>query len=615
MARMNEFYNFFALSPEQQDTARLLDELLGQVIAARYEDFCRLSAAASSLHVSKPMAAHALRELDSMLRGVLAVPMQAVATPENDLPERLKQARKALRGLRFDDNAITEALKDLTPRLNHRAQIRKIVSQLGLGDDGDIARKWIALTSNVGNAHKRSFHQSLVVDEDFRRRFQEPFDTVIRAVVVALRGRYTALLRRVEALACSPNYAQAVKDFSNEIPGAAPLQWHFFQCLNTGEWLPHLIKAGLVVEPLIPLESVRTGQNFGAWPLGFYLLKMATANEATRRCVMDALRRVAESNHPEVVRDGLAILAALPPSEAATLADLAVGWIARSSQVLYFESPNDLVKNLAKGQQSVAALTVARELLRLWGEERQVESHYSQHMYEHHLPALAEALTRACGGTAFELLVGLLHQASSIAGRSSYSHVLRESISDPHNPPFDICDALITVVSKSAENLIESDAVPMQEVIAVLGTNPTKVFLRLALHVLAKAPSRAPELATSYLLNRELITASWCQAEYAALAKAWYLSLSAKHQADILHVVDAVPDEYLSIWKSRFEEHHHFAPTADDERRYRSGSAAELIWKWREVLPPERRKVLEEAGDPNAWRAGCSRMKRALRRA
>ncbi|SRR5258708_25847431 len=72
---MEEPLNTFALSPEQQDTALLLQRLLGKAITDRYIDFCRLAAGAFPLIVSRPMAAHALRELDSTLRHVLEVPM------------------------------------------------------------------------------------------------------------------------------------------------------------------------------------------------------------------------------------------------------------------------------------------------------------------------------------------------------------------------------------------------------------------------------------------------------------------------------------------------------------------------------------------------------------
>jgi hypothetical protein len=46
------------------------------------------------------MAAHALRERNSMLRSVLAVPMEAVAVAAANLRDKLKHARKGLRRLK-----------------------------------------------------------------------------------------------------------------------------------------------------------------------------------------------------------------------------------------------------------------------------------------------------------------------------------------------------------------------------------------------------------------------------------------------------------------------------------------------------------------------------------
>jgi hypothetical protein len=91
------------LPPERQDTARLLSELLD-------EDFCRLSMGVFALSASKPMAAHSLRELDSTLRGVLAVPMEAVALDGPEKEEKQKAARRALKELGYDGNAVNEAL-------------------------------------------------------------------------------------------------------------------------------------------------------------------------------------------------------------------------------------------------------------------------------------------------------------------------------------------------------------------------------------------------------------------------------------------------------------------------------------------------------------------------
>ena len=203
---MDEPRNSYDLSPEQQHTASLLDRLLGKAVADRYVDFCRLAAGAFALKVPRPLAAHALRELDSMLRHVLAVPMEGKVPDKPENASQLDEARKALKALGcFDKDAIRRATESLKPRFGHKTQIRKIVARLGLDPEGDIGKRWISLNDNFGKAHERSFHRSLEVDDEFRSRYQEPFDTVIRAVAVALEGRYVPLMRRVEAIIAIPN--------------------------------------------------------------------------------------------------------------------------------------------------------------------------------------------------------------------------------------------------------------------------------------------------------------------------------------------------------------------------------------------------------------------------
>src|SRR5215472_4182379 len=105
---MEELVNTFDLSPEQQDTAALLQRLLGKAIADRYVDFCRLAAGAFALRVSRPIAAHSLRELESVLRKILEVPMEAKA-PESAIDaENIEKARQYLTVLGFEDAVIQE---------------------------------------------------------------------------------------------------------------------------------------------------------------------------------------------------------------------------------------------------------------------------------------------------------------------------------------------------------------------------------------------------------------------------------------------------------------------------------------------------------------------------
>jgi hypothetical protein len=605
---MEASVNAFDLSPEQQDTLALLQRLLGKAIADRYADFCRLAAGAFELNVARPIAAHALRELDSMLRRVLEVPMEAKATEDQDAIDNIEKAKQQLIALGFDESAIRRAEGALKPRFSHKTQIRKIVARLGLAPDGDVANSWTSLCDSFGKAHQRSFHHSLRVDEEFRTQYQQPFDTVIRAVAVALQGRYVSLMRRVEELAAMPDRAQAIALFANEIPGALPLQWHFFRRLQTGDWLSHLARERLLGEPLaVSHEEAGEGMRFRQWPAGDYLLRMAESHDrATRKGVIDALRNVASSKHPDIHHDGMEVLAALPADEAAPLADVAVGWLSREDQFPFLQAPEKLLKKLAEGNQTQAALCVARALLQIWDQNGEIVSLYSRHMYEHHLPSSANALTRVCGEDALRLLIELLEQAAAISGREQYGYYSSDPIANDERAQHNIYDGLLSAVRRSADSIVSDDATKMRGVIALLTRNSSKVFVRLALHVLSRNPAAAPDLAGTYLLNPEMIEPTWCQHEYASLALAWFPSLSPRQQESILAVIDSLPDKYRASWRARFEEHTKAPPTADNERIFNSATVRDAVWKWRSVLPLERQEIVEcisrELGDPDSWR-------------
>jgi hypothetical protein len=169
---MEELNDGFVLSPEQQDTASLLERLLGRAIADRYIDFSRLAASATGLRVSRPMAAHALRELESMLRRSLEAPMDAKKMPSEAQSDQLLRATEALRRLGYEENVVENAVAELAPRHNHATQIRLIAERLGLAPDGDIATAWISLRDIFGRAHERSFHRTLAVDDQFRADYQ-----------------------------------------------------------------------------------------------------------------------------------------------------------------------------------------------------------------------------------------------------------------------------------------------------------------------------------------------------------------------------------------------------------------------------------------------------------
>src|SRR5262249_46372340 len=154
------------LSPEQEDTDRALRRLLGTAVADRYADFCRLASGAVPLTVSRPLAGHALRELEGLMRRVLAAVLDAVAPDNAEEEKRRSDALKMLKSLDFDESTLQRAQKALMPQLTHRKTIERIVERLGLSPRGDIARNWIAITGAHGPAHEGSFHQSMKVDDE-----------------------------------------------------------------------------------------------------------------------------------------------------------------------------------------------------------------------------------------------------------------------------------------------------------------------------------------------------------------------------------------------------------------------------------------------------------------
>jgi hypothetical protein len=140
---------------------------------------------------------------------------------------------------------------------------------------------------------------------------------------------------------------------------------------------------------------------------------------------------------------------------------------------------------------------------------------------------------------------------------------------------------------------------------AVYSRGP-RIFKRIALHVLSKHSASAPALCKSLLTDTSLIGESWCEDEYAELARAWFPLLGAVDQRAILAHIDRMPDEYRASWELRFEEHEKRPPDAKNVRAYEGSIFRDAVWNWRDVLPAERKQQLDaiigELGGPDAWK-------------
>lgn len=607
---MDEPIKTFDLSLEQQNTTTLIQRMLGKRIADRYVDFCRLAAGAFALRVSSPMAAHALRELESILRQTLEVPMDVAVTPSPEETKRIEEVKKQLKAFGFSDDAVHRAANQLRPRLSHKEEIEKIVTRLGLAPDGDIARAWKSISQIHSQAHGgRALHQSFVVDDEFRANWQAPFDTTIRGLMIALQGRYAAFIRRIDQLVAMHDRTAAVTSFSKEIPGALPLLWHFFNKLETPDWLPHLAKRNLLAAPSSQTdEASDDGLFLRQWPAGRYLLRMAKSHDvSTLTLVVSALRDIAVSTHPDVQQMGMDILASLPPADAASLVDLVEQWLTPAARFIMAEAPHDLIKSLAQGNEGDAALHVTRSVFKVFAENERLTTLFSRHMYEHHLPDAVKAIAPVCKVEAIALISDLLNQAVRISGKVSdnpphdYTYYLSGEISE-HGIKHDVIDSLVGELIRASQLAIKADPTCTPNVLSEIREYSSKIFTRIGLHVLSLNPSGAPDLAQAWLTDRDLIEETWCRAEYGELARAWYPSLPEPIQLEILACVDGAPEKTRGRFIELFEQHEKRPPTLQEQQARDESLVRDLLWHWREALPIERRESIERLGDPEAWR-------------
>jgi hypothetical protein len=596
------------LSAEQADTDRLLRQLLGTAIADRYADFCRLASGTLPLTVSRPLAGHALRELDSLVRHVLAVPMEAQAVDNDEQAKLRRNARRMLKKIGFPDGAVQRAGEALKPKISHRTQIEKIVVRLGLAPDSDVAKLWIELNDTHGRIHERSFHERLEVDEEFRAQYARRFDSVIRALAVQLQGRYAALMRRAKEIATMPP-AEGIRLFMSEIPGAIQLQGFFYENLPSEAWLPFLEKEGLLKEPLQDAHAA-SGLRIWAWPVGRYLVRMASSNDsATRKIVERALRALASSTHPDVQRLGLDTIAALPADEAAALADVIAGWLTPETAHIQ-AAPHKIIATLAQAGYADDALRVAEVVFQVFQHEGELASFFDPAMYEHYMMGAVNHLAKADPLLAIPRFSGLLLHASRMDRRLStvkeedYSYYTVGSLQPDQMGGGDVPATVIRAIARLATAAVEADPGNVRRVLNLLSKYKPRIFRRMALHVLAMAPGEAPDVADRSLTDTDLIEAGWCRQEYAALAKAWLNNLPPRRQKVIFGFIDSAPEEFLDTWHARFEQHEKRKPTAEDDRKYRETTIRDIVWEWRDALPPNRRAALDktvaEFGDPDA---------------
>jgi hypothetical protein len=125
------------------------------------------------------------------------------------------------------------------------------------------------------------------------------------------------------------------------------------------------------------------------------------------------------------------------------------------------------------------------------------------------------------------------------------------------------------------------------------------------MHLLAKNPGCTADLAETWLSDVDLLEDTTFNAEYSALALAWYPSLSAERQESIMALIRGIPGRYRDVWKKHREQSGQFVDH-EDEVAFDALTVMEVAWKWRAVLPASFQEELEATrqryGVPGGWK-------------
>jgi hypothetical protein len=579
---------------------------LGEEFAARYEDFCFLIGPDTGLKVDIPLATHAMREMESMLRSSF-LPMAAVPGPSDEETAQVAAAEKALAQLRIPSDRVTNALRQLSPT-TQRTQIVAILKVLGIEENGDVAKAWMKFARVQAKwTHGRSWRERLKIGEEFQNEVVLPFKTALMGLTERFERNYRSLMSRVDALAASQNRLDAVESLAKDIPYSMAVQRRFFEMVAGDGWLVALTSKGFYA------DRDETHPAFGrAWYPGLLLVKCAaSAALEERTAVCSVVNTLAETADPEIRYQLVRAVNGLPPAEAVAAAPIIGHWLGNEPGWDLLHATIDLVIKLAGGGVIPEAVSLARRLLQLEADEVSwaVTSSFDRHGGYQYAVERLSPLSRTAPGQALAMLCDLIEQVGEQFGRfckdagQDRSLTWRAAIADDEDNVRDELGALISAARDAAE--LASAAAGVVAVVEALEERQYPLFRRLALHVLAQRVEEAPDLADARLTATELIGESWCEREYAELALARFANLAPELQAGILGRFDMRVDQLLLDWQKWFERDRGRIPTPEEERRARLAVRRDMFWHWQRVLPGDRREeltaIVDEIGGPRDW--------------
>ncbi len=359
----------------------------------------------------------------------------------------------------------------------------------------------------------------------------------------------------------------------------------FFEKLTSPGWIEPLEKEGFFKEPWAPVSEGRY-VSFPFWPQSKYLARMAAMAPDT---VLEVIQRIPNTDNVRIHEDYADAALSMPPNTAAKILPLAKSWLSSPYLMLLPMKLGHLLRHLAVGGETAAALDLAAALLTVIPNKETSRPHgrFEDYSYgeilEQDIPPL---LTRDPLGT-LRVLANALEQAvmSGAVGvpgeREDYSASWRPAVEEhAQNNEYDVRPLLVAAVRDAATIVVTTSTLPLAEVFEALDERPWKIFSRIGHHLVGTFPDLDLELTRRLAFDTNRAGDPTYHHEY------WRLAL-----ASCQHLSQDDREVFLQRLETELEKDEREAESlspdiADQEKRrarYRLFRRLSLL---RQALPP-----------------------------
>lgn len=407
--------------------------------------------------------------------------------------------------------------------------------------------------------------------------------------------------------------AESIQRIVREISRSGANYRYFFEKIDDPKWIRPLLQAD---PPFFstPIPAKHEGDyiSFPVWPESRFLVRIADRAPSD---VCDVILQMPATDNVRVHEDLVEAALKMPPALATRVAAKESAWI-REQQHVYLllgARLGKLAEHLATGGEADAAFALAEVLLEVVPDARRVRSFSDPdtgdvyrlshgprakiddwdyfRVLERSFPSLGSIDPQRALRLVCDLLtraVELSITKSGESARNDQSAIWRPAIEDhEHNTDPDLRAHLVSAVRDHAEAAARSGREDLLAVIGELEARGWLVFRRIALHVLRRLATLAPDHVESRLVSEDLFDDE--QHEYVLLLKDCFELISPAARETILGFVARGPD--LEPFRRNYRFWHN-----DEEPGEQETAAHKRYWQ-RDRLFPLRGRL------PDRWRA------------